>query len=199
MSRGIIYGLVYDGKLHYIGQTNNIARRYGQHCSLAQNMGKNKRHTWLREIILKGEKPEIIIIEEAEDMDEAEIRWIKHYRDAGHELINTADGGKLIGHLHRAKKDRPWGRGHSPVQHCLMVLKQNVNSYKRYDPTGTFHATATKRYNKVVELIDLVGKERMNMLLWAKYGNTAFGNRGEKQETQVSNKEGATEPTYTSA
>jgi predicted GIY-YIG superfamily endonuclease len=168
---GYIYALAENGAVKYIGQAKNLNKRYNQHCSLAQNMGKTKKNEWIRKLLKAGQLPELIELEATDNLDECEIKWIKKYQYDGVELVNMADGGKTMKHLHRAKKNKPWGSKHSPTQHILMRLKQDIRTVKRFGHLEEAQKIE-ETYNYCVETIAKVGKDRMNQLLWEKHGDS---------------------------
>lgn len=162
---GYIYALSEGGVVKYIGQTKDLKKRYGQHCSLAQNMGKTLRNEWLRELIIGGSTPVISSLERAEDMDAAEIKWIKKLRDEGSELLNMADGGQTMTHLQRAKAWQPWGKGWSPTQRILIMLKSDIKMMERLGDQDSADRIR-KKYDRCVMDIEKVGSDVMNYLLW---------------------------------
>lgn len=103
-----IYGLLCPDThiCRYVGYTNNVTKRYKQHCRFSENQGNTKRKNWLRKLIEDGKKPEIIILESnVVDWNEAEKRWVKYYRFySGDLLTNTADGGFSNKHMQESPK-----------------------------------------------------------------------------------------------
>jgi len=163
-----IYALCLDGEVKYIGQSRDIKKRYRQHCSLAQNVGKTKKDEWLYEILLKDINPELLILEETEDLDKKEIEWIKKYRDEGI-LLNLSDGGQTMSYLRKKKLEKPWGKTHSPIQRRLSVIKRNIEYFNRMGMTKMANS-ASEKYNSVVDFIKSQDREKLNLLLWNKYG-----------------------------
>lgn len=164
--KGYIYALTLDNVVMYVGQTYDLNKRYAQHCSLAQNISKKtKRCQWLSEVILDGRKPDIEILERTYDLDVAEIKWIKRYRRTNPNLLNTADGGKTMTYLHRAKQTKPWGKGHSPVQKILMSFRQDERMFRRLGNEKQAEKSR-QRYIQSLELIEKVGRDIMNEKLW---------------------------------
>lgn len=93
----VIYGLRHkdEAEYRYIGLTRiGIDRRLQLHKYDAK---RSKRHVshWINK---NSDDVVIEVVEECPAGDEAylfdaEIRWIKHYRDLGHQLTNSSDGG----------------------------------------------------------------------------------------------------------
>lgn len=164
---GYVYALSDGVAVRYVGQTLSLTKRYGQHCSLAQNMGKLPRNTWIKSLLTADINPTMTSLEQTDDMDTAEIKWIKFYREQGVDLLNVADGGQTMGHLHRAKKLYPWGKTHSPTQRILMMLKSDIRTMERFGKQKEADHIREK-YSQCVEDIDRVGRDVMNYLLWEK-------------------------------
>lgn len=98
LSKNVIYGLIDPNtkELRYVGYSSNIDRRLKEHhrgCYLKNNSHKNN---WIKSLLAKGQKAELIIIEEyetEEELPQAEIDMIAYYRFIGCDLTNTTDGG----------------------------------------------------------------------------------------------------------
>lgn len=104
----IIYALTepkeLGGGIRYIGQSAIGEKRCKQHKKKYMLTSKTHKNNWIKSLFDKGLTYDWIIIEnlgdfetdEARDaaLNEAEIRWIKHYRDLGINLTNSTDGGE---------------------------------------------------------------------------------------------------------
>ena len=169
-----IYALCDDTGIRYIGQSKNIAKRYRQHCSIAQNRGNTKRQRWLYKLLSNGISPKLIILEETKELDEAEIRLIAKYAKSGATLTNTAKGGKTLDHCLKAKQCKPWGNSWSPVQRLLIEMKQTIKIIERYggDDVENRVRNIESKIVRINKKVKEVGLERMNMLLWEKYGDS---------------------------
>lgn len=90
----IIYALCEPGTrtVRYIGQTDNIKRRFQDHLSVSK---KKRSHLgcWIQS--LGEQKPNLVVLSEvaARDRDAEEIRFIKAARILGMRLTNATDGG----------------------------------------------------------------------------------------------------------
>jgi hypothetical protein len=85
-----VYGMVdpRTKEIRYVGQSDNIKRRYGAHLKASHSIGLK---SWIDDLTLEGENPLLIILETAE-MSEAsarELHWIETLRSQGHRLINS--------------------------------------------------------------------------------------------------------------
>lgn len=114
-----VYGLASseDGKLRYIGQTTGaLNKRLIHHHYDAKKLSTIHKSNWIRSVIARGHKIVIFPIEENAPWGSAEIRWIKHYRELGCDLVNTTDGGEgVVGYIRTpeqraAHADRMRGR-----------------------------------------------------------------------------------------
>lgn len=81
------------GQVRYVGKSNDIKRRYSQHCN---RNDKNKKTSWVKSLLNKGLKPIIEIIDEVPYCDWKfwEEHYIKLYKSAGARLTNLAVGGQ---------------------------------------------------------------------------------------------------------
>jgi hypothetical protein len=85
-----------DGRVRYVGKTNDIRIRLSNHVSQALHYRKrNHRVNWIRSLVEGGQLPVLSILEEgAGDWAAAEKKWIARFRQAGYELVNATDGGE---------------------------------------------------------------------------------------------------------
>jgi hypothetical protein len=89
MENRFIYGLIdpQTKELRYIGQTKigmkRVLSEHSAHC-----------RSWIRKLKRAGLKPEVIILERPEDLNQAERNWIAFGRALGCPLTNIADGGE---------------------------------------------------------------------------------------------------------
>jgi hypothetical protein len=85
-----------SNEIRYVGKSNNPENRLKRHLNsnslLESWTSKNK---WLLNLKKKGLSPimEVIDYTELGNINELEIKWIKHYRDLGLKLTNSTDGG----------------------------------------------------------------------------------------------------------
>jgi predicted GIY-YIG superfamily endonuclease len=122
----------------YVGYSKNPNKRYKQHCRLSENNGNTKRQNWLREVLLNGQKPVLIILEDnVTNWDEAEKRWVKYYRYYSAEMLtNTADGGYSNEHMQKAATSNRSKGKRSALAKTLSSLKMSVN--KGYLPMDRY-------------------------------------------------------------
>jgi len=93
-----IYGL-YDPRadvLRYVGKTiQSLERRLACHISEALHRDTdNHRLHWIGEVCRAGYRPGIFLIEETDDWEAAERKWIAYFRSLGANLVNATDGGE---------------------------------------------------------------------------------------------------------
>ena len=94
-----IYALIdpRDDQVRYIGKTKNELKvRLRGHLEKSRNLN-NKWHVanWIRSLEAEGLIPKIVEIDDLPDseIDEAEIRYIREYRELGYDLTNNTLGG----------------------------------------------------------------------------------------------------------
>lgn len=86
-----------NNEVRYVGVTHKKeATRLREHLSKARRGEKTHRSTWLRTLLAKGLRPTLAVIDRGlgPGWVEAEQMWIKHYREAGAQLVNATDGGE---------------------------------------------------------------------------------------------------------
>ena len=83
-------------EVRYIGQTNNIYRRFNDHINSSLNENSTKFNThkanWIRKIANSGNRPVIKIIDECNTLDESnylERYYIEKYTNDGYNLTNS--------------------------------------------------------------------------------------------------------------
>lgn len=120
----MIYVLVdpIDGQIHYVGQTNNAARRLRSHIRAArpwlltrniavgghgrragkttmttQFLKNSSKDVWIAGLLAKNLVPLMILVEYVPKniADEAEKYWIRVFHGLGYQLFNVVHGIKL--------------------------------------------------------------------------------------------------------
>lgn len=89
------------GDVRYIGKTMSPKKRLRAH------LAPNPRNTtpiaqWCRSLKKRGLTPNMRIIKYVSDWDTEERYYIRHYREQGANLLNVADGGQTMGHVHNS-------------------------------------------------------------------------------------------------
>ena len=135
---GIIYGLI-DGntlELRYIGKTSkSTAQRLKQHKQGHSSNLHLNRWVAINHINI------IILERNPEDLDEAEIRWIREMRGQGARLLNLTDGGGGIvspsletrAKMSAAKigNQNSLGYKHTDAARAKMSIARTGHRYKR--------------------------------------------------------------------
>lgn len=87
-------------EIRYIGQTSfKLKRRLYSHIRDASNTNINTHKTkWINKLKRQGYNPVIKVLQffeniSNEDLNNAEIYWIKHFKELGNNLTNSTDGG----------------------------------------------------------------------------------------------------------
>lgn len=96
MSKTFIYALIDPDtqEVRYVGKSDKPEKRLKRHLGMFEPKSTHKQN-WIRSLLVNGKSPIIKILEEVElsVWNDAEKRWIKHYKDMGARLTNTTEGG----------------------------------------------------------------------------------------------------------
>jgi hypothetical protein len=83
-------------EIKYVGQTNNVDRRYRDHIRRSLKEDDEEYNTyksrWIRKIINLGLKPLVEVIDECqsyEESNEKENKWVAHFYESGSQLTNS--------------------------------------------------------------------------------------------------------------
>lgn len=98
MRNHFIYALVDENLIpFYVGQTNNMLRRFETHIYESTRTGF-KVHKKIRKLIRNKQYFSMSMIEvcEKEKLDDKEIFWIAKFKSLGYKLCNLTDGGKYF-------------------------------------------------------------------------------------------------------
>lgn len=86
--------------VRYVGKANDPQLRLRRHLSKHELKPKSRKASWLKSLIAKGFEPKIILLEKIDSAQwqEAERRWISHYRaiEGYPTLTNGTSGGDGI-------------------------------------------------------------------------------------------------------
>lgn len=110
-----IYGLrdPRTKKIRYIGKADNPKNRLQNHLCPSNLVRKKHTSQWLALLKRLGLKPILVILQELdndEDWEAAERRWIKNFKDAGCDLTNITEGGE--GGATYGRLGKPWTEEH---------------------------------------------------------------------------------------
>lgn len=87
----------YPDNIRYVGQTiKELKHRLSVHLSPTSLISKTHKNNWIKSLLDDNINPVINLIEDVLDNEwnSREIYWIKYYRDQGHNLTNSTDGGE---------------------------------------------------------------------------------------------------------
>lgn len=93
METTYIYGLyAEEGKIRYVGKTNNLEKRLYEHI-LNSKLKKTHKDIWIQKELKNGNEIKIVLLEEVnyENWQNSEIKWIEKYKN--NNLTNHAKGG----------------------------------------------------------------------------------------------------------
>jgi len=149
-----------EGKVRYVGQTNNLGRRLNKHMSDARS-GKNKRHisNWLRSL----SNPPIMIVVEVCDYsvkDEREEYWINYYKEMGCDLCNSSKGGSGPGICNKNAKGNKGGG--NPKR--IYQYDKNNNLIAVYESIQ--EATKTTGFNRTTIRRNIQGISSSRSFIW---------------------------------
>ena len=88
----------FPSDVRYVGKTScSLKKRVSGHLSYASR-SPSRTHlvSWLNSLTSEGLEPKASVVEVGDegDWEEAEKRWISHYRIQGYNLCNSTDGGE---------------------------------------------------------------------------------------------------------
>lgn len=96
MKKTFIYGLKcpITEQIRYIGKSDKPKERYHNHMCDKNDYHRNR---WIKSLKLKGLKPELVIIDEVDNIlwEEYEIKYIKLFKSFGADLTNRTNGGDV--------------------------------------------------------------------------------------------------------
>lgn len=97
-----IYVLVDPRKreeYRYVGTTRRFSKRLSGHiCDVKKPRRTSHKVHWIRKLLREGIRPVIIRIETVDSVlgYEREIYWIARFKEEGHKLTNSTDGGEGV-------------------------------------------------------------------------------------------------------
>jgi predicted GIY-YIG superfamily endonuclease len=94
-----VYGLFdpIENDLRYIGETNNLKRRFGRHLMSSKLKESTYKNNWIKLLLSQNSKPILQIFEEftsEEDAFNSEIFYISYFNWLGCNLTNSTTGGE---------------------------------------------------------------------------------------------------------
>lgn len=138
----------YD-TVRYVGWSYDVEQRISAHISSAPKIKSHKAH-WIRQLLSLGLRPIIEVIEFGDgDWQEAERRWIRHYRENGASLTNMTNGGDGTPGCYPNEETRNkmakahTGRKQSPES--IAKTRAAVKGRKQSDEHKANHAATLKR------------------------------------------------------
>jgi len=151
-----IYGLIdpFTFKVRYIGKTINLKQRFDRQMNECSN---THRCHWIQSLRKKGKKPTQVVLQQLnddEDWQAAEIKWIAIAKKYGWDLVNGTDGGDGVLNVSgegRARMLAAWkGRKHKPET----LLKLSESSKGRVKPEKAKDIVSQKMKGRKIEWAD---------------------------------------------
>ncbi len=131
-----------ENNIKYIGKSTNIKRRLSGHISEALlHKGRRPVLVWIHELLTKGFKPIIEIIEECTESnwEEREKFWILQYKNS---ILNLASGG--LG------SDNPKNYTPEELSKRSKTMIQTMSKYSEEDKTNIWKLIQEgKTYNEI--------------------------------------------------
>lgn len=127
-------------EVKYIGQTNNLKKRFTSHMN---DRTISYKSNWIKSLKLKNLCPVIEILEECskDDVDFLEIYWIEQFKNWGFKLTNLSSGGKSGYTLDPVSKNKISNNRLGHKQSYDTIQKRVRHLYKpilQYDLGGNF-------------------------------------------------------------
>lgn len=153
-NKNVIYALCdpISNEIRYIGKAIDLYTRIRNHYKESRLKCITHKNNWIKSLLNKELRVNVIILEELTDeilLNEAEIKWIKYYRELGTDLTNGTDGGdggKLSTESIAKMAETKRGKKHSK-EHCENISKGNLN---RVVSLETRNKIGVRHKNKIV-------------------------------------------------
>jgi len=135
-NNNIIYGLIdpNTNQIRYIGKAVNLFMRIKNHYKPSRLIINTHKNNWLNKLLNEGKYANIQIIEKCNNQDElndAEKKWIKLYKDLGYDLTNGTnggDGGKMSPESIEKMRLKKIGKKHSELTK-QKISKSNMGHF----------------------------------------------------------------------
>lgn len=149
------------GVVKYVGKAMNMSNRLSGHI-FDSNRKKTPVSLWIKSLISEGLKPKMILLDTCDlsNWEQVEVKWIRHFKDAGFDILNVAKGGNepFCPTEVRAKNGRENAQKiHSSIERktlwalkkrsadLLMWFKKNGEKEKYNKLLTAMHYTASKK------------------------------------------------------
>lgn len=83
-------------QVRYVGKTVNLYDRIKKHYKKSELKNKTHKNNWILSLIKNNFRAKVFVLEECDDLEQlnnAEIKWIKFYKESGSNLTNGTEGG----------------------------------------------------------------------------------------------------------
>lgn len=140
-----IYALVDPRtmEVRYVGKANNPKKRLHHHIYDAEHGKQTHNARWIRILLSEALSPTVVILDSVPKSkiawEEAERRWIAHFRANGAKLTNETDGGdgtdgyvwdrEKLAKKSSARRGKPSDRRHSNSTGVSGVYKKREGSF----------------------------------------------------------------------
>ncbi len=135
--------------IRYIGKSNNPQKRLYNHITESRSIKKSYKLSWIRQVVLKGERPILEIIDEV-PVDEWpfwECYWIDQFKAWGFNLTNLTEGGK-------------GGNGYNHTEESKQRMRLSKIGTKQSEETKLRRSEAIKASHKENPKYNITGKNK---------------------------------------
>lgn len=120
----VIYVLLdpTTNNIRYVGKAINLYIRIRKHFNQSRLIKPNHKNNWIKSLLVNNQRPSVLVIEQClteDSMNQAEIKWIKYYKELGCDLTNGTDGGdggkmslESIAKMKKTKTGKPLSKEH---------------------------------------------------------------------------------------
>lgn len=116
-------------EVRYVGRTNNPKKRLSSHLNPDKTRSLPSTR-WALRLKRENKKPIMEIVEETNDWEASEVKWIAHYRFLGADLLNIDDGGIVEIHKYNHYKRTSSKKYRSVISKLSSLPEMNEESVK---------------------------------------------------------------------
>lgn len=149
-----IYGLVcpLSGEIRYIGKTSQtLKRRLNAHVSEAKRFSHSHKHRWIAKCFSFGKLPSILLLEEIEEINNWQLRerkWIKLAQELGFDLVNQTEGGEGLCYINE-EDSKPWRSKLSAASKAAFQNKPYLKENLRISCEKSWQLNREERINAI--------------------------------------------------
>ncbi|WP_028100461.1 NUMOD3 domain-containing DNA-binding protein [Pseudoduganella violaceinigra] len=127
--RVTVYGLASskDATIRYVGQTTKVvSERLKEHLTWTRRgRDKSRRTAWIKSVLEAGNELTIISLQDGAELHVDEMKWIQHFTDAGHDLVNGSMGGDGCIGVPKSEEHKEKIRAAMKIRKCPWTSERN--------------------------------------------------------------------------